>query len=252
MAGRHRFTLVKLAPMPRKKSNDQAISRPSVTMKFAQSLDGRIATASGDSKWISSEASLRFAHKLRAEHDAILVGVGTVLTDDPQLNVRMVKGQDPMRVIVDSRLRIPPNSRVIRETGPGKTLIATTKHAPRARVHRFERLGAEVVVLGAESDHGRVDLRELLGELARRGIRSVLVEGGSEVITSLLRAGLVDRFVVVIAPKLIGRGVESVGDLDIRRLQDAVGFATFKIRRLGPDLVFDGQLASRISSKSQK
>src|SRR5215468_6514226 len=115
--------------------------RPRVTIKFAQSLDGRIATSSGDSKWISSPQSLKFAHRLRAEHDAILVGIGTVLADDPHLNVRLVKGRDPVRVVVDSRLRIPVNSKLLTEADSRRTIIATAGRASTGKTRQLESLG---------------------------------------------------------------------------------------------------------------
>jgi diaminohydroxyphosphoribosylaminopyrimidine deaminase / 5-amino-6-(5-phosphoribosylamino)uracil reductase len=217
---------------------------PSVTVKFAQSLDGRIATATGDSQWISSTSSLRFAHKLRREHDAIMVGVGTVLRDDPRLTVRLVSGPSPLRVIVDSRLRVPLTARVLADGAARGTLIAATGMAARERVRELERTGAGVVLLPTDGDKSWVDLAELLAELGRRRISSVLVEGGARIVTSLLAARLVDRLVVAIAPKILGQGTEAVGDLGIAHLRDAIVFSTFKTRRLGPDIIFDGLLES--------
>jgi riboflavin-specific deaminase-like protein len=221
-------------------------ARPAVTVKFAQTLDGRLATSIGESKWISSEQSLKFAHKLRSEHDAILVGVGTVLADDPQLNVRLVQGRDPVRIVVDSRLRIPTRARLLSDGAGRGTLIATTERAAAGRVRKLQTLGAEVLRLPARQTSAKgkagVDMAALLVELGRRGIKSVLVEGGAEVITSLLRAKLVDRLIVVIAPKIIGRGKESIGDLGITRMRDAMKFLNVKVRRIGADLVFDARL----------
>jgi len=214
-------------------------AKPWVTVKFAQTLDGRLATKTGDSKWISSEGALEFAHRLRSKHDAILVGVGTVLADDPRLNVRLVKGRDPLRVVVDSRLRTPLHSKLLDNSTDQKTIIATTKLASAARARKVESLGAELVKLPLDK-RGRVNLERLLDALWRRGVKSVLVEGGAEIITSLLKANLVDRFVVVIAPKLIGQGKESIGQLGITRLRDAIEFSSVKVRRLGPDLIVDG------------
>jgi len=213
---------------------------PAVTAKFAQSLDGRMATVTGDSQWISSPSSRRLAHQLRGEHDAILVGIGTVLADDPQLNVRLVKGRDPLRVIVDSRLRLPATARVLAAGAAQHTLVATTKLADAKRLRAIKRAGAEVLRLPAANS--QVDLRALLEALAQRGIKSVLVEGGAQIITSLLKARLVDRLVVVIAPKIIGKGTEAIGDLGITRLQEALQVSQFRTRRLGPDIVFDGYL----------
>lgn len=215
---------------------------PFVTVKLAQSLDGRIATSTGDSQWISSPSSLKLAHRLRREHDAIMVGIGTVLADDPRLTVRLVKGRDPLRIIVDSRLRLPAGARMLTEGTPNHTLVATTEMADSNRANEIERLGAEVLLLPMTANRSQVDLRALLQEIGRRGMGSVLVEGGSGIVTSLFADRLVDRLVVVIAPKIIGKGAEAIGDLRIDWLRDAITFSEFKTRRLGPDLVFDGRI----------
>jgi len=214
---------------------------PFVTVKFAQSLDGRLATATGNSQWISSPSSLRLAHKLRREHDCVMVGIGTVLADDPRLTVRLIDGRNPLRVVVDSNLRIPSTARLLREEAH-RTLIATTSRANSRRVSELEAAGAEVMTSAAAADGSSVDLAELLQTLGRRGIASVLVEGGAGLITSLLAARLADRLVVVVAPKLIGRGIESIGDLGIATLDEAITFSSLETRKLGPDVVFDARL----------
>lgn len=216
--------------------------RPFVTVKFAQTLDGRIATATGNSQWISSPASLRLAHRLRVEHDAILVGIGTVLADDPRLTVRLVRGRDPLRVVMDSRLRIPPSARVLANGASRRTLIATTRIADDARARELTALGAEVLVLPEAPEGPGLNVSELLAALGRRCITSVLVEGGAGIITSLLAARQIDRLVVAVAPKIIGRGVEAIGDLKISDLTDAITFKSMKSRKLGPDVIFDGRI----------
>jgi diaminohydroxyphosphoribosylaminopyrimidine deaminase/5-amino-6-(5-phosphoribosylamino)uracil reductase len=229
--------------MPREnnRSRKTATRRvPFVTVKFAQSLDGRIATATGESKWISGAGAWRFVHMLRREHDAILVGIGTVLADDPLLTVRLVRGRDPLRVVLDSELRIPLTARVLAGGAAVGTLLVASRSANKARARAIEDLGAEVLMLPRSRRHSGIDLTRLFEELGRRGITSVLVEGGKGVITSLLRERAVDRVVAVIAPKLIGRGIEAVGDLSIARLENAIVFSSVKSRRLGTDLIFDG------------
>ncbi|HEV8487993.1 MAG TPA: bifunctional diaminohydroxyphosphoribosylaminopyrimidine deaminase/5-amino-6-(5-phosphoribosylamino)uracil reductase RibD [Blastocatellia bacterium] len=214
---------------------------PFVTVKFAQSLDGRLATAAGHSQWISSPSSLRLAHKLRREHDCVMVGIGTVLADDPRLTVRLIDGRNPLRVVVDSHLRIPSTARLLRE-GAHQTLIATTAQADSGRIPALEGLGAEVMTAAGAADGSGVDLPELLRTLGRRGVASVLVEGGAGLITSLLAARLADRLVVVVAPKLIGRGIEAIGDLGTTNLDEAITFSSVETRKLGPDVVFDARL----------
>lgn len=215
---------------------------PFVTVKFAQSLDGRIATSTGDSRWLSGPPALRLAHKLRREHDAIIVGIGTVLADDPQLTVRLMKGRDPLRVVVDSDLRTPLEARVLAGGAAAGTLIAVAVTADQHRVSEIQRLGVDILRLPAASSGSGIDIARLLEELGRRGIASVLVEGGKGIITSLLAARAVDRLIVVIAPKLIGQGTEAIGDLGITRLSEAITFSSVKIRRLGEDVIFDGRL----------
>lgn len=215
---------------------------PFVTVKFAQTLDGRIATASGNSQWISGPSSLKLAHKLRREHDAIMVGIGTVLKDDPRLTVRLVGGRDPLRVILDSKLRLPARARVLANGAARHTLVITTEAADPARAAELESLGAEVLRIDAAPDGTGVDVTQAIRHLGRRGIESVLVEGGAATVTSLLAARLVDRLVIAIAPKIVGRGIEAVGDLGIDHLKDALIFSSFKMRRLGPDIIVDARL----------
>jgi diaminohydroxyphosphoribosylaminopyrimidine deaminase/5-amino-6-(5-phosphoribosylamino)uracil reductase len=215
---------------------------PFITVKFASTLDGRIATRTGDSQWISGPASLRLAHQLRRENDGILVGIGTVIADNPRLTVRLVDGRDPLRIVIDSRLRIPLTARVLQEGAAHHTLIATTDRVDPARIGELEELGAEVLTLPEEADGAGVNLIELFAALGRRRVASVLVEGGAGIITSLLAGRLVDRMIIAIAPKIIGQGLEAIGDLGITSLKGAITFSSVKTRKLGPDIIFDGRL----------
>jgi len=212
---------------------------PFITIKYAQSLDGRIATVQGNSRWISSERARKFTHRLRAQHDAIMVGRGTVLTDDPLLTVRLVKGKNPLRICLDSNLRIPLNAQVLRDDG--RTLIVTTAGHGKEKVAAIQQQGKEVLVNQSGSD-GRVALRPLMKALAQRGIASILVEGGSEVITSFLKAGLVNRMVVITAPLILGKGIEAIGDLGITDLERAIRPPSYKVSRIGADVIFDLKL----------
>ncbi|MEE9605406.1 MAG: bifunctional diaminohydroxyphosphoribosylaminopyrimidine deaminase/5-amino-6-(5-phosphoribosylamino)uracil reductase RibD [Candidatus Scalindua sp.] len=214
---------------------------PYVTVKYAQTLDGRIATKTGNSQWISSEALRKYVHRLRAVNDCIMVGVGTVIADDPQLNVRYVRGNNPLRVVVDSKLRIPIKSFVLKDNNSHLTTIATTSKAPSRKVTAVKGLGAEVLVVKKDKKGG-VSLRDLLRELGKRGIMSVMVEGGSEIVTSLLRANLVDKMIILTAPKIMGKGLEAIGDLGVCKIKDTIKFSSFKTMRKGDDLVFEGTI----------
>ena len=207
---------------------------PLVTAKWAQSLDGRIATTTGDSKWISSEGSRRYAHRLRSLHDAVLVGIGTVLRDDPELTVRLVKGKNPLRVILDSRLSIPLEAKALK--GEAKTLLATTEKASPEKEAILRQKGIEVIRIGCE----RVDLFGLLKALAERKVLSVLVEGGREVLTEFFKKGFIDRVMVFVSPKIIGQGVEAIGDLGIREVGRAIELKSVRTLRIGQDLLLEG------------
>ncbi|HEX7534964.1 MAG TPA: bifunctional diaminohydroxyphosphoribosylaminopyrimidine deaminase/5-amino-6-(5-phosphoribosylamino)uracil reductase RibD [Syntrophales bacterium] len=217
---------------------------PFVTLKFAQSIDGRIATASGHSRWISSGQSLKFAHALRSHHDAVLVGLGTLSKDDPELTVRLVRGTNPLRIVVDSHLRMSPDARILKDQDKAKTIVVTTNNADREKRARLTDLGIEVLAVDTDKDR-RVDLMRLLMELGKRNISSVLVEGGAAIITSILTEQLPDRVVIIIAPKIVGKGLEAIGDLGIKSINESLKIAYRKIRRLGDDLIIDGRIEKK-------
>jgi 3,4-dihydroxy 2-butanone 4-phosphate synthase/GTP cyclohydrolase II len=215
--------------------------RPFVVIKFAQSLDGRIATLNGDSKWISGEAERRVSHGMRAACDAVLVGVNTIVVDDPQLTVRMTPGASPRRIVLDSTLRIPATARVL-DAGAATTIITTERSDPRRRAELRERGIAVEVVAG---DGVGVDLAAAFAALRRSGVESLLIEGGAGVITSVLAAGAVDRLVAAIAPVVIGDGVEAVGPLGVARVADGIKLVNRSIHSAGDDVLLAWDLVPR-------
>jgi diaminohydroxyphosphoribosylaminopyrimidine deaminase/5-amino-6-(5-phosphoribosylamino)uracil reductase len=214
---------------------------PYVSVKYAQTLDGRIATKTGDSQWISSEASRKYVHFLRSTNDGIMVGAGTVIADNPQLTVRHAKGKNPLRIIVDSKLRIPIKSSVLTDDNPHQTIIATTSNTPARKITAIKKLGVEVLVVRKERN-GKVSFSSLLKELGKREIMSVLVEGGSGMITALLKVNLVDKMIIPISPRILGKGLEAIGDLNINKIKDAIKFSSFKTMKKGDDLIFEGTI----------
>jgi diaminohydroxyphosphoribosylaminopyrimidine deaminase/5-amino-6-(5-phosphoribosylamino)uracil reductase len=214
---------------------------PWVTAKWAMSADGRIATRTGEARWITGPQAREFAHQLRDQHDAVLVGRSTALRDDPALTCRIPGGRDPLRVVVDSTLQLPPEARMLRE-GSSPVVVATTPRADPARLHRLARAGAEVWVCEPES--GRVSLRDLLRRLADRGVLSVLAEGGSALHASLLEAGLVDRVVALVAPVVVGGAAAPgpVGGLGVDRLVRALRLENVTVRRLGVDVCVEADV----------
>lgn len=220
---------------------------PMVTVKFATSLDGKIGTRTGDSRWVSGPETLAWAHAERAHLDAIAVGINTVLVDNPQLTARPGGSEtgvhQPLRVVVDSRGRTPVSAHVLQ--GPARTLIATTEAATEPWRLDIEREGAEIALL--PSHDGHVDLRALLTELGRRGCLDLLVEGGGILLGALFDAGLVDRVQTVVAPMIIG-GAEAplaVAGRGVERMIDAFRLQDVTVQRLGMDVLIEGSVARR-------
>ena len=212
---------------------------PFVTAKFAASLDGRIATAGGESQWITSEASRAIAHRLRHRHDAVLVGINTVLLDDPALTTRFAGGRSPLRVVLDSELRVPEGARVL-DTRTGSVLVATTELASPERAARLRAAGVHVEVF--DGGPGGISLEALLALLGARNIISLLIEGGAGVLGSAFDARLVDKVVAMLAPRIIG-GVgapRAVGGTGAPTLAAAPLLHDVSVETAGPDLVVTG------------
>lgn len=220
---------------------------PFVVLKAAMTLDGKVATREGDSKWISCEASRRWVHRLRSVVDGVVVGIGTVLKDDPLLTARLDGRRNPLRIVLDSRLRIPENARVIGED-PRQLIVATTEASPVTKRLALEKRGVHVEVF--DSQNGRVNLRSFLLGMGAMGVTSLLVEGGSVVNGAFLDQGLVDKVILFIAPKLIGDGeaLPVFGGRGVSRLNDAIAVKGMRVRRLGDDLLVEGYPAASLRS----
>jgi diaminohydroxyphosphoribosylaminopyrimidine deaminase/5-amino-6-(5-phosphoribosylamino)uracil reductase len=216
---------------------------PFVTAKWAMTLDGKIATRTGDAKWISGAASRRYAHRLRDRSGAVVVGAATVRRDDPLLTCRLRGGRTPLRVVLASRADVPLRSHLARTAREHPVLIACGKDAPARRVDALRARGCEVVQLPARN--GRVSLRVLLRRLHARGITHVLLEGGGRLLGDAFDAGLVDRVAVFVAPKIAGGAdaVTAVAGRGVARIAAARGLTNVRLRRLGEDLLLEGDLA---------
>ena len=214
--------------------------KPFIVMKTAMTIDGKIATWTGASRWVAGPESLRFAHHLRNIYDAILVGVNNVLVDDPQLNVRLVKKvKNPVRIVLDAFARTPVRSKVVSHPG-GQTIIAVGPKAPANRVKNLEKAGAEVLLLPAPK--GLIDIKTLVKELGKRKITSLLVEGGGEVNASFLKAKAVDKAYFIIAPKIFG-GREAKTPVEgegVNLPKQAVRLEQVHQEKLGEDILVSG------------
>jgi diaminohydroxyphosphoribosylaminopyrimidine deaminase / 5-amino-6-(5-phosphoribosylamino)uracil reductase len=213
------------------------MKRPFITIKFAQTLDGKIASSDGSSKWISSKESLKFAHRLRANNDAILVGIGTILSDDSKLTTRLMKGKNPIRVIIDRKLRVPSKAKILSLPDKDKTIIFTTKAASKNKIKELIKKGTEIIVLPVKGQ-GHIDLRGIIRILYKKGIRNILVEGGSSIITSFIKERLADRLVSVISPKIIGKGISFINDIGITNIKHALQLKPGKIKKVGKDIIY--------------
>lgn len=222
--------------------------RPYVILKAGMTLDGKVATAKGESRWITGPRARQDAHRFRSQVDAVVVGVGTILHDDPALTARLsdrplkLAPRQPLRVVLDSRLRTPPASTVCAKQDRAKTLIVTTRRASRSRRRPFEQAGVEILSLSTKN--GRVSLPALMTMLGKRGVTSALIEGGSTVNAAALREKLVNHVLLYLAPTLMG-GQDAkamIGDRGPKRLDQALPLRHVTVRRIGKDLVVEGDL----------
>ncbi|KPJ53529.1 hypothetical protein AMJ39_04410 [candidate division TA06 bacterium DG_24] len=214
---------------------------PFVTVKLATTLDGLMAAPDGDSQWITGEEERTFVHQLRVEHDAVMVGIGTVLADNPTLTARLVPApRQPTRFVVDSTLRTDPGSNVL---GPeARTIIACARPASQERVFALTQAGAEVWDLG-DDGRGGVDLSELFRRIGGAEMTSVLVEGGRRLAAAVVREGLADKVIFCIAPKLLGKGLSAFDDLGVKGLQEAIKVDRMQVSMVGQDIIVEGYVS---------
>ena len=212
--------------------------KPFVIIKVAMSADGRIATKTGDSKYITSKEARTYVHKLRAEVDAVMVGLNTVIRDNPMLTPRLYKGKDPLKIVVDSKLKIPRNCNLMKE--PRKLIIATTNQASKKDIIKLQQKG--VTILVTKSKKGMVDLQDLTKQLGKHEITSIMIEGGSELNSSAIKAGIVDKILIFTAPKLIGNGLGAIGNLGVNKIDKAIELKNPMPQRVGKDMLIEAYL----------
>lgn len=222
------------------KDHCKRTGRPFVTLSYAQSLDGCISARAGEALALSGAQSLTLTHQLRASHDAILVGIGTVLSDNPQLTVRRVRGNNPRPIVVDSRLRLPLDCKLLNNNSRGPLIVTRQKPNPKRR-KALEGAGAEVMSLPANA-RGQVNLAAMLNRLAEIGIQSLMVEGGARIITNFLLERLADYIVLTVAPVLVG-GLRAVSDLGQSDPDHFLRVRNPGHKWLGEDLIVWGELA---------
>lgn len=213
---------------------------PYVSLKAAQTIDGRIADKSGESNWISSIPSRKYVHTLRAKYDAVLVGSGTVEKDDPKLTVRLVEGRNPKRIILDTNLKIKLSQKIFARNADNNLIVITSKkNAGRKRkINKLNFLGVTVLYAKEESG-GKINLKSALRELYKIGIASVLVEGGKEIFTSFVKKNLFDDMLVFISPKILGCGVPLIGNLGIKNLKKSVKAEIGNFEKIGDDILVE-------------
>jgi diaminohydroxyphosphoribosylaminopyrimidine deaminase/5-amino-6-(5-phosphoribosylamino)uracil reductase len=216
---------------------------PFITLKIAETLDGRIADVNGDSKWISNVQAQKYAHSLRATHDAILVGANTIAKDNPELTVRYVKGRNPIRVVVDGRLSSPLSAKIFKDTKSAKTIIFVAEnsfHSRQEKIIQLEKLGVRIIKVPAKSNN--ISLETVLDRLHRLNVSSVLVEGGANITSQFIKNGLANKLVVIIAPKILGDGIQSVQLHKNLKINQALKLENLNISKYDDNVVIEGYL----------
>jgi len=203
------------------------------------SLDGKIATRTGDSKYITGREARRYVHQLRAELDAVMVGINTVLKDNPLLTPRLVSGRTPIRIVVDSKLKTPLDANVVKNE-PNKLIIAATNKANKAKIKKLQHKGVNVLIVNTKK--GMVDLDDLMKQLGKLEITSVMIEGGAELNSEAIKAGIVDKILFFLAPSVIGSGLGAIGDLGITKVDRSIQLKHLSSKKIGKDILVEGYL----------
>lgn len=223
------------------------LGRPFITLKIAQTADGYVAAPNGDSKWISCKKSRTLVHRWRSQDDAVMVGRQTALHDNPSLTVRLVDGRQPVRVVLDGPFELPRNLNLFTDQFEEKTIVITHNRTkseaeadPMLKMFQSNYFRGEIIAV--EQSEGHVRLKEAVRRLGEKGIHSLLVEGGQQLSSAMLRAGIVDRLQLFIAPKLLGGGTRSLINLNINRMEEIVPFRTFSWEQSGSDMLLTADL----------
>ena len=213
---------------------------PYVTLKVAQTLDGRIADEHGESKWISSAQSRRYVHELRSKYDAVLVVAGTVKKDDPNLTVRLVEGRNPRRIMIDTNLSIKSTNKLYLNNGDKKLIIVTSNKNTykKNKIKRLENCGAHLIFVN-EEEKNKLNLKEVLKELGKMKISSILVEGGGEVFTSFVKKNVFDEILLFMCPKILGAGLPVINNIGIKSIRNALKVKIGNCEKIGDDLMVE-------------
>jgi len=211
---------------------------PYITLKAAQTLDGMIADKNHFSEWISSEASRKYVHTLRSKYDAVLIGANTAKIDDPKLTVRMVEGRNPYRIVLDSGLKLNPDLKLFRLNDDKKTILVTTteNQSKKNKIQKFEKHKVDLIFV-KKNKNSRIDLLSLLKKLSKRGISSLLVEGGSKTFSSFIKQDLFDDIFLFVTPKILGDGIKTFSELSYKNLKSAMKLRIIKSDLIGDDIL---------------